>query len=93
MRTKGNSTPCAGWNTNIPVGKTLADSMNNPRPPAVPATLHISLEEYYAAAGAIGLLSAQLQEPEAEWAAQWSLEFGEKMAALARRRRLKPAKK
>lgn len=59
----------------------------------MPATLHITLEEYYAAAGAIGLLSAQLQEPDPKWASEWSLDFGEQMAAEARRRRLKPVKK
>ena len=73
-----------GWN----VGRFV-----NPRPPAVPATLQLTLEEYYAAAGAIGLLAAQLQEPDAEWALEWSLDFGEKMAAASRRRRLKPAPK
>lgn len=69
----------AGWNPRA--------SLVNPRPPAVPATLNITLEEYYAAAGAIGLLSAQLEEPDPEWAMKWSLDFGERMAAEARRRR------
>jgi hypothetical protein len=63
------------------------DGLSNPRPPAVPATLNITLEEYYAAAGAIGLLSAQLHEPDPEWAMKWSFEFGERMAKEARRRR------
>lgn len=77
----------SGWNTHT------TGQLGNPRPPAVPATLHITLEEYYAAAGAIGLLSAQLQEPDPEWASEWSLDFGEHMAAAARRRRLRPVKK
>ncbi len=77
--------PMPGWNSRVP--------LTNPRPPAVPASLDLTLEEYYAAAGAIGLLSAQLQEPDPEWASAWSLDFGERMAAEARRRRLKAVKK
>jgi hypothetical protein len=43
--------------------------------------------DYFAAAGAIGLLSTQLQEPDPEWAAEWAVDFGERMATAARRRR------
>lgn len=71
----------SGWNTRL--------ALQNPRPPAVPATLDLTLAEYYAAAGVIGLLSAQLEEPDPEWAVKWSLDFGEKMAAAAKRRRRK----
>lgn len=56
----------------------------NPRPPALPASLDIQLHEYFAAAGVIGLLAAQGEEPDVEWAIKWSLKFGEKMAAQAR---------
>lgn len=70
-----------GWNSRI--------ALVNPRPPAVPASMDISIEEYFAAAGAIGLLSAQLDEPDPEWAIKWALDFGERMAAEAKRRRKK----
>lgn len=82
QRTK---TPVVGWNTR--------ESLNNPRPPAAPASLDLRLEEYFAAAGAIGLLSAQLEEPDPEWASEWSLRFGERMAAAARKRRLSVVKR
>lgn len=71
--------PLAGWNSRSP--------LKNPRPPAAPATLDITLEEYYAAAGVIGLLSAQLQEPDPDWASDWALDFGKRMAAKSRKRR------
>lgn len=71
--------PLAGWNSR--------SQFSNPRPPAVPATLEITLEEYYEAAGVIGLLSAQLQEPDPDWASDWALDFGKRMAAKARKRR------
>lgn len=71
--------PVRGWNSRM--------QMQNPRPPAAPASLDLSLEEYFAAAGAMGLLSAQLEEPDAEWALNWSLDFGERMAREAERRR------
>lgn len=61
-------------------------------PPAVPATLELTLEEYYAAAAAIGLLAAQGDEPDPLWASQWALDFGTIMAAEARKRRAKRRK-
>lgn len=61
--------------------------LQNPRSPSVPATLHLSLTEYFAASALIGLLSAQQKEPEMEWAARWALEMGHKMATESRRRR------
>lgn len=51
----------------------------------VPATL----EEYYAHAAAIGFLAAQIEQPDPALAVRWSLDFGESMAAEARRRRKK----
>jgi hypothetical protein len=77
--------PVAGWN--------LRTALENPRPPAVPASLDLTLDEYYAAAGAMGLLAAQLDAPDAEWAASWALDFGKVMADEARRRRLRPVRK
>lgn len=61
--------------------------MQNPRPPAAPASLDLDLDEYYAAAGAMGLLAAQLEEPDPDWAADWSIKFGEMMAEKIRKRR------
>ena len=71
-----------GWNLH-----RAATGLTNPRPPAVPATLDLTLEEYYAAAATIGLLAAQEVEPDPEWAAKWSLEYGQTMARESRRRR------
>lgn len=67
--------------------KQRRSALANPRPPAVPATLDLTIDEYYAAAGAIGLLAAQGEECDPEWAADWALDFGRVMAAKAERRR------
>ena len=79
MSWRRNVVPMAGWNTRV--------DFANPRPPAAPATLDLRLEEYYAAASIIGLLSAQLHEPDPEWVSKWALDFGEQMAAESRKRR------
>lgn len=71
-----------GWKPRSPSSR-----LTNPRPPAVPATLDLTIDEYYAAAGAIGLLAAQGEECDPEWAADWALEFGRTMAAKARTKR------
>lgn len=81
MSWRRTGSPVVGWNTR--------QAMQNPRPPAAPASLDLTLEQYFAAAGVMGLLSAQLEEPDPEWACEWALDFGEKMAAAARKRRLK----
>jgi len=57
----------------------------NPRPPAVPASLALSLEEYFAAAALMGLLAAQQGEPDMEWCAEWALKMGRELAAKARK--------
>lgn len=57
---------------------------NRPRTPKTP---EICLEDHYAAAALIGLLSAQAEEPREAWAREWSLDIGEKMAREARERR------
>ncbi len=72
-----------GWNAQ------RETALANPRPPATPATLSLTLDEYFAAAATIGLLAAQEHEPDPEWAKNWSLDFGERMAREARRRRAK----
>ena len=61
--------------------------MINPRPPAVPATLALTLEEYYAGCWAIGMLAAQGEEPDMDWIIDRSLQFGERMARKALKRR------
>lgn len=60
--------------------------LENPKPPALPAGVIENLEEYYAACGAIGLLSSQAEAPDPDEAIAWSLDFGERMAKEARRR-------
>ena len=59
----------------------------NPRPPAVPATLHLTREEYFAAAALIGLLASQGKEPDQEWAREWAHRMGRKMAGPRRIKR------
>jgi len=73
--------PLRGWNPRAKTG------LLNPRTPAVPATLNLTLEEYYAAAAVVGLLSAQLDEPDMDWVVQWALDCGERMGREARKRR------
>lgn len=59
----------------------------NPRPPAMPTTLEITIEGYYSAAALIGFLAAQSEEPgEQRAVAQWAHDMGEQMAAEERRR-------
>ncbi len=57
-------------------------------PPRPAPPLDLTLEEYFAAAAATGLLAAQLQEPDPEWCAEWAMAFGVAMArkAMARRK-------
>ena len=71
------STPIRGWQGR---GATLT----NPRPPAVPATLMLSIEEYYAAAALMGLLAAQEGEPDMDWCAEWAWKMGRQLAATTR---------
>jgi hypothetical protein len=73
--------PVAGWNT--------ATALANPRTPAVPASLDLTLEEYFAAAALVGILGAQHKEPDMAWASKWASEMGVVMAAEARKRRKK----
>jgi hypothetical protein len=73
------SKPTPGWNLD---GTTVV----NPKPPAVPATLHINLAQYYAACALIGLTSSQQKEPNKEWAANWAIHMGAIMARKAKRR-------
>jgi hypothetical protein len=73
----GNSAtePAPGWK-----GRSTRTLFTNARVPSVPATLDISLHEYYAAAALMGLIASQHDEPNQKWACQWSFEMGQRMA-------------
>jgi len=75
----GDREPTPGWNTGT--------AFLNPRTPAVPASLELTLEEYFAAAALVGILGAQQKEPDMAWASKWANEMGATMAAEARKRR------
>ncbi len=70
-----------GWR-----GRQEQTSVTNPKPPTVPATLHINLEQYYTACALIGLLSSQASEPNREWVANWSCDVGQAVAVEAKKR-------
>lgn len=61
----------------------------NTLPPSVPASLDLTLDEYFGAAALIGFLSAQLEQPEPKLAADWALNVGVVMAEKARKRRVR----
>lgn len=76
--------PASGWKP-----RTLTLGWRNPRTPAVPATLHIDLPEYYAASALMGVIASQGEEPDQQWCRDWSFRMGEMMAQEAHRRRRK----
>lgn len=82
-RSETETKPSPGWKPRAP----RATAFVNPRAPSVPATLHLSLEEYFASAALIGIIAAQGDEPDKDWASEWALEQGAIMAAKARERR------
>jgi hypothetical protein len=53
----------------------------------VPATLDLTLDEYFAATSLLGLLASQAEEPNKQWCRDWSFDMGHTMAAEARKRR------
>lgn len=59
----------------------------NPRAPSVPATLDLTLDEYFAATSLMGLLASQAAEPNQRWCCDWSFKMGQTMAKAARRHR------
>lgn len=62
-------------------------ALQNPRPPAVPSTLRINLEQYYGACALMGAVSAHRdQPPNMEALTDWALDVGEMMAKKARER-------
>jgi hypothetical protein len=75
------SEPAPGW----PRGTRFV----NARPPSVPTTLDLRLNEYYAGAVVIGLTASADREPNKKWARKWSFDMGDEMQAeaLLRRRR------
>lgn len=79
----GSKPPTPGWKGHGRAGWC------NPRAPAVPATLDLTLDEYFAATSLMGLLASQTDEPDQRWCCTWSFKMGRTMAAEARRRRRK----
>jgi len=85
-----NAATVLTWNGNAPVaGWNAREGFSNPRPPAAPASLALSLEEYFAAAALVGMLGAQQHEPDMQWASKWANDMGALMANEARKRRKK----
>lgn len=78
--------PTRGW-TSEPPRQRMA--WMNPRTPAVPASLDLNHEEYYAGAALVGIVSAQTAEPAPEWVSELAFKIGQRMAAEAQRRRKK----
>jgi hypothetical protein len=78
-----DSTPTPGWKA----FSAMRLGWRNPRTPAVPATLDLTLDEYFAATSLMGLLASQAQEPNQRWCCDWSFKMGHTMAREARRRR------
>lgn len=75
----GKSEPAPGW----PRGTRFV----NPRPPSVPTTLDLRLNEYFAGAIVMGLMAASDREPNKRWTRKWSFDMGDEMQAEALRRR------
>lgn len=79
-----SSRPTPGWKARAQV-----PSFANPRPPSVPSTMDLRLDEYFAGAALVGVLSSQAEEPDHKWACHWAWEMGKRMAAEAVKRRKK----
>lgn len=86
QRRDGKAAPTPGWKGLAAVGR---QAFVNPRAPSVPATLDLTLREYFAATSLMGLLASMTDEPDQSWACSWAFRMGEKMAAESRRRRKK----
>jgi hypothetical protein len=84
-RRAGNRTgkPTPGWKAHAP---TPDHGLVNPRPPAVPATLALTLEQYFAACALVGLLGSQKDEPDKAWVADWACAMGSTMARVCRKK-------
>ena len=81
---KDAAEPPPGWR-----GHPFPIALLNPKSPSVPATLDLTLEDYYTSSAVIGMLASQFGEPNREWACRWVLDFGEKLARASRKRRRK----
>lgn len=86
LRRDGKVGPTRGWKGFAAAG---ARGFVNPRAPSVPATLDLTLKEYFAATSLMGLLASMTDEPDQAWACSWAFRMGEKMAAESKRRRRK----
>lgn len=84
-RGAGAAEPTPGWKGHA----SLPTALLNPRVPSVPATLHLGLNDYFTAAALMGLLASMAEEPNQQWACDWSLKMGERMAKAARKRQRK----
>jgi hypothetical protein len=77
--------PTPGWKS------APRHGWRNPRTPSVPATLDLTLDDYFTATSLMGLLASQAEEPDRKWVCDWSFKMGRTMAREAlRRRRSKP---
>lgn len=77
--------PTPGWKARV-----LLPAFINPRPPSVPTTMDLRIDEYFAAAALMGMLASQADEPDVAFACEWSWKMGVEMARRAaklRRRR------
>ncbi len=74
--------PTPGWKAGVRLPHFI-----NSRPPSVPTTMDLRLNEYFAGAALIGVLASQADEPDPEWACEWSWKMGRKMAAQAAKAR------
>lgn len=83
----GKKRPTPGWKG---WGHLLTRGWRNPRTPSVPATLDLTLDEYFAATSLMGLIASQAEEPDHRWCCDWSFKMGKTMAREARKRRRKP---
>jgi hypothetical protein len=75
-----DSKPAPGWKART---ETRRRTWVNPRPPSVPSTMDLRLDEYFAGAALIGVLASQAEEPDHKWACDWSFRMGRAMAAVA----------
>ena len=72
--------PTPGWKS------ASTTSLANPRAPAVPVGLKLSVEQYYATAALIGILQSQHDEPDKQWAADWACEMADHMKRASQKR-------
>ncbi len=77
-------TPTPGWKA---LSGLRLRGWKNPRTPSVPATLELTLDEYFTATSLMGLLASQSEEPNQRWCCDWSFKMGHTMAREARKRR------